>query len=41
MGRSLLVFERDVPTRRALDKIFRQHRVKVQYIAEMDNIENH
>ena len=38
-GEKFIGFERDVPTRRALDKIFRQHRVKVQYIAEMDNIE--
>ena len=38
-GEKFIGFERDVPTRRALDRIFRQHRVKVQYIAEMDNIE--
>ena len=38
-GEKFIGFECDVPTRRALDKIFRQHRVKVRYIAEMDNIE--
>ncbi len=38
-GEKFIGFERDVPTRRALDRIFRRHRVKVQYIAEMDNIE--
>ncbi len=32
-------FERDIPTRRALDRIFRQHSVKVQYTMEMDNVE--
>lgn len=32
-------FERDVATRRALDRVFRQHGIKVQYIMEMDNIE--
>ena len=32
-------FERDIPTRRALDRILRRHGVKVQYIMEVDNIE--
>ena len=32
-------FARDIPTRRALDRIFRQHSVKVQYMMEMDNVE--
>ncbi|MGH7963747.1 MAG: LysR family transcriptional regulator [Candidatus Binatia bacterium] len=32
-------FERDVPTRRALDRIFRQHGVTVHYVMEVDNIE--
>ena len=38
-GEKFVGFERDVPTRRALDRIFRQHGVKVQYIMEVDNIE--
>lgn len=32
-------FERDVPTRRALDRIFRQHGITVHYVMEVDNIE--
>ena len=32
-------FERDVATRRALDRTFRQHGVKVQYVMEVDNID--
>ncbi|MBI3301477.1 MAG: LysR family transcriptional regulator [Deltaproteobacteria bacterium] len=32
-------FERDVATRRALDRVFHQHGVKVHYIMEVDNIE--
>ncbi len=32
-------FERDIATRRALDRIFRQNGVKVRYVMEMDNIE--
>ncbi len=32
-------FARDIPTRRALDRIFRQHHVRVQYMTEVDNIE--
>jgi LysR family transcriptional regulator, transcriptional activator of the cysJI operon len=38
-GEKFVGFERDVATRRALDRIFRQHGIKVQYIMEMDNIE--
>jgi LysR family transcriptional regulator, transcriptional activator of the cysJI operon len=38
-GEKFVGFERDVATRRALDRIFRQHGVKVQYTMEMDNIE--
>ena len=32
-------FERDIPTRRALDRILRRHGIKVQYVMEVDNIE--
>ena len=32
-------FERDVPTRRATDRIFRSHGVQVRRVAEFDNIE--
>jgi molybdate transport repressor ModE-like protein len=38
-GEKFVGFERDIPTRRALDSIFRQHGVKVHYIMEVDNIE--
>ena len=38
-GEKFVGFERDVPTRRALDRIFRQHGIKVQYMMEVDNIE--
>jgi molybdate transport repressor ModE-like protein len=38
-GERFVGFERDVATRRALDRVFRQHGVKVQYVMEMDNIE--
>jgi len=38
-GEKFVGFERDVATRRALDRVFRQHAIKVQYIMEMDNIE--
>ena len=38
-GEKFVGFERDIPTRRALDRILRRHGVKVQYIMEVDNIE--
>src|SRR5213076_196856 len=38
-GHSLVLFERDIPTRRATDKILRSHGVTVQRAAEFDNIE--
>lgn len=38
-GEKFVGFERDVPTRRALDRIFRRHGIKAQYIMEVDNIE--
>ena len=38
-GRDFVLFERDIPTRRATDKIFRAHNVTVRRVAEFDNIE--
>lgn len=38
-GEKFVGFERDVATRRALDRMFRQHGVKVQYVMEVDNID--
>jgi DNA-binding transcriptional LysR family regulator len=32
-------FESDIPTRRVLDKIFKEHRVTVQQVMQFDNIE--
>jgi LysR family transcriptional regulator, transcriptional activator of the cysJI operon len=32
-------FEPDIPTRRALDRILKQHAVRVQHVMEFDNIE--
>jgi len=34
-----VAFERDIPTRKAIDQIFRQHGVTVNYVMEFDNIE--
>lgn len=38
-GQDFVHFERDVPTRKAMDKIFKTNRVEVNKIAEFDNIE--
>jgi len=38
-GQKFINFERDIPTRRALDKIFKDHRVTVQQVMQFDNIE--
>ena len=38
-GQDFVHFERDVPTRKAMDKIFKQHGVEVRKVAEFDNIE--
>lgn len=38
-GEKFVGFERDVATRRALDRTFRQHGVKVHYVMEVDNID--
>lgn len=38
-GQNFVHFERDVPTRKAIDKIFRANHVDVKTIAEFDNIE--
>lgn len=36
---SFVGFERDIPTRRAIDRLLRKHRVRVSYVMEFDNIE--
>jgi molybdate transport repressor ModE-like protein len=38
-GEQFVGFERDIPTRRALDRILRRHGIKVRYVMEVDNIE--
>jgi DNA-binding transcriptional LysR family regulator len=38
-GQDFVLFERDIPTRRATDRILRAHGVTVQRVAEFDNIE--
>ena len=38
-GQDFVLFERDIPTRRVTDKIFRAHNVVVRRVAEFDNIE--
>lgn len=38
-GQDFVHFERDVPTRRAMDKIFKANGVEVKKVAEFDNIE--
>ncbi|HQZ97461.1 MAG TPA: LysR family transcriptional regulator [Pyrinomonadaceae bacterium] len=38
-GEDFVLFERDVPTRKAMDKIFKTNNVEVKKVAEFDNIE--
>jgi LysR family transcriptional regulator, transcriptional activator of the cysJI operon len=38
-GQRFVGFEPDMPTRRAIDKVLREHHVPVQYAMEFDNIE--
>ncbi len=38
-GQKFIGFEPDIPTRRALDKILKDHSVHVQHVMEFDNIE--
>jgi DNA-binding transcriptional LysR family regulator len=38
-GLKFISFERDIPTRKALDKIFKDHQIEVEHVMEMDNVE--
>jgi DNA-binding transcriptional LysR family regulator len=38
-GRDFVLFERDIPTRKATDKIFKNCGIMVKKVAEFDNIE--
>jgi len=38
-GQNFVAFERDIPSRRAIDQILREHRIRVRVVMELDNIE--
>ena len=38
-GLNFVLFERDVPTRKAMDRIFKEKEIEVKKVAEFDNIE--
>jgi len=38
-GQKFVSFERDIPTRRATDKLLKEHGVSVEHVMEFDNIE--
>jgi len=38
-GQRFIGFQREVPTRRALDRLFREQRISVTYVMEFDNVE--
>ena len=38
-GMKFVAFEADIPTRKAVDRILREHSVQVQHVMEFDNIE--
>ncbi len=38
-GKEFVAFERDIPTRKTIDQILKQHQVAVNYAMEFDNIE--
>jgi DNA-binding transcriptional LysR family regulator len=38
-GQPFIGFDRDIPTRRLVDRLLRRHRVRVNYVMELDNIE--
>jgi DNA-binding transcriptional LysR family regulator len=38
-GEDFIAFERDIPTRKTIDRILKQHGVAVNYVMEFDNIE--
>ena len=38
-GESFIGFERDIPTRKAIDRILKRHNVTANYVMELDNIE--
>jgi DNA-binding transcriptional LysR family regulator len=38
-GQKFIGFEPDIPTRKALDKILKEHSIEVQHVMEFDNVE--
>ncbi len=38
-GQKFISFEPDIPTRKALDRVFKEHSVHVQHVMEFDNVE--
>jgi DNA-binding transcriptional LysR family regulator len=38
-GQKLISFDPDIPTRKALDKIFKEHGVSVEHVMQFDNVE--
>ena len=38
-GQKFVGFEPEIPTRKALDRLFKEHRVTVDYVMEFDNVE--
>jgi DNA-binding transcriptional LysR family regulator len=38
-GEDFIAFERDIPTRKTIDRIFKQHKIAVNTVMEFDNIE--
>jgi DNA-binding transcriptional LysR family regulator len=38
-GQNFVAFERDIPSRRAIDQILRAHRIQVRVVMELDNID--
>jgi DNA-binding transcriptional LysR family regulator len=38
-GQKFVGFQRDIPTRKALDRLFKEHHLTVDYVTEFDNVE--
>jgi LysR family transcriptional regulator, transcriptional activator of the cysJI operon len=38
-GEEFIAFERDIPTRKTIDRLLKEHKVAVNYVMEFDNIE--
>jgi DNA-binding transcriptional LysR family regulator len=38
-GQKFVSFERDIPTRKAIDKVLKEHGVSVEHVMEFDNVE--